>query len=319
MGRDAGDKGEVGITEGGWICPSTRAFVAEARQTPGFSWLDLLHGYAYARWPYLYIGVGTGRHPLVRWIKPFAQFVDRLFPRNGGSQEGARRLADRYHGKVLPPDAARQLVTVGEEVRLTDLEQVIPYPLARDIILKNPEQIVALECPCRASVAEPCQPLDVCLVVGEPFAGFIAAHHPRRARWVDAAEAMEILEAEHAQGHVHHAFFNDAMLGRFFGICNCCRCCCGAMQAHQRGTPMLASSGYVAAVDAELCAACGLCADDCPFAALVVDHGHAVVDYAACMGCGVCVSHCPEEAISLQRDPAKGAPLEIQELLAHAA
>jgi heterodisulfide reductase subunit A-like polyferredoxin len=93
------------------------------------------------------------------------------------------------------------------------------------------------------------------------------------------------------------------------------------MQAHhaKRGTPMLASSGYVAQVDAELCAACGSCADFCQFAALSLNDDHAVVDLAACMGCGVCVAHCPQEAISLVRDPAKSEPLEIQKLIARAA
>jgi ferredoxin len=43
------------------------------------------------------------------------------------------------------------------------------------------------------------------------------------------------------------------------------------------------------------------------------------IDAAAYMGCGVCVSQCPEEAISLQRDPAKGEPLEIQKLITRAA
>ena len=82
---------------------------------------------------------------------------------------------------------------------------------------------------------------------------------------------------------------------------------------------MLASSGYVAQVDEDLCAGCGLCADYCQFEAITVDNGYAVVDYEACMGCGVCVSQCPQEAISLLRDPAKGEPLEIQKLIAHAA
>jgi len=91
------------------------------------------------------------------------------------------------------------------------------------------------------------------------------------------------------------------------------------MQAHQHGTPMLASSGYVAVVDAELCAACGTCADYCQFWAVSVDNGHATVDLAACMGCGVCVSKCPEQAISMRHDPAKGKPLEIQKLIAEAA
>ena len=36
------------------------------------------------------------------------------------------------------------------------------------------------------------------------------------------------------------------------------------MNAHRNGTPMLASSGYVAQVDADLCAACGTCADYLP-------------------------------------------------------
>jgi heterodisulfide reductase subunit A-like polyferredoxin len=91
------------------------------------------------------------------------------------------------------------------------------------------------------------------------------------------------------------------------------------MQAHRNGTPMLASSGYVAQVDADLCTACGTCADFCQFAALSLNDDHAVVDLVACMGCGVCVSCCPQEAIELVRDPAKGEPLDIQELIARAA
>jgi heterodisulfide reductase subunit A-like polyferredoxin len=81
-------------------------------------------------------------------------------------------------------------------------------------------------------------------------------------------------------------YYKDAMLGRFYAICNCCSCCCGAMNAQRHGTPMLASSGYVAVVNAELCTACGSCADSCQFAAISVDDGFACIDAAACMGCG---------------------------------
>jgi heterodisulfide reductase subunit A-like polyferredoxin len=91
------------------------------------------------------------------------------------------------------------------------------------------------------------------------------------------------------------------------------------MQAQRNGTPMLASSGYLAQVDADLCAACGECADVCQFAAISVDDGFAHIDVAVCMGCGVCVSQCSQEAISLLRDPAKDEPLEIQKLIAYAA
>jgi Na+-translocating ferredoxin:NAD+ oxidoreductase RNF subunit RnfB len=114
-------------------------------------------------------------------------------------------------------------------------------------------------------------------------------------------------------------YYKDAMLGRFYAICNCCSCCCGAMEAQRNGTPMIASSGYVAVVDEVLCAGCGECADVCQFAAISVDDGFARVDIAGCMGCGVCVAHCPQDAIELVRDADKGEPLEIQRLIAAAA
>ncbi len=309
-----------------WPRPSTRAFFREGRRTPGYSFFDWLHGYVYGRWPYLYIGVGTGEHRLARFLAPLGGKLLRLLmprPADDGptllsSESGdSIAFADTYHGKVVPLEAATQLVMVQEEVNLTNLEQIIPYTRARDIVLRNPDHIVALECPCRSVRPNPCLPLDVCLIIGEPFASFVAEHHPRRSRWLSPGEAAEILRAEHERGHVHHAFFKDAMLGRFYAICNCCACCCGAMQAWRNGVPMLAASGYRSRVDADLCIGCGDCSNLCQFGALSADDGVAAVDAALCMGCGVCVSHCTQGALSLVRDPSKGEPLEIRELLAN--
>lgn len=301
-----------------WPRPSTVAFAREARRTSGFNLFDWVHGYVYGRWPYLYIGIGTGEHPLARIFGPVVRWLARLFPPRV-PDPGRVTFADTYHGKVVPLEAATQLVTVEEDIRLTNLEKVIPYALARDIVLQHPDHIVVLDCPCRVSRPAPCLPLDVCLVVGEPFASFVAEHHPNRSRWITPGEAVAILRAEDERGHVHHAFFKDAMLGRFYAICNCCACCCGAMHAHRNGTPMLASSGYVGRVDADLCVGCGVCADFCQFGALSVADGTAAVDAAACMGCGVCVPQCAQEALSLVRDPAKGEPLEICDLKARLA
>jgi dissimilatory sulfite reductase (desulfoviridin) alpha/beta subunit len=155
----------------------------------------------------------------------------------------------------------------------------------------------------------------VCLIVGEPFAGLVLEHHPGKSRRITQAEALEILQAEDARGHVHHAFFKDAMLNRFYAICNCCACCCGAMQAQRHGSPMLISSGYVAQVDQELCLGCGECESICQFDAIHVPNGLSEVDEAICMGCGVCVEHCPNAALSLLRDYSKGEPLEIHRLI----
>jgi Pyruvate/2-oxoacid:ferredoxin oxidoreductase delta subunit len=211
----------------------------------------------------------------------------------------------------MPLEKVTRLVSVREPIAVKDLEQVIPYSRARDLILKNPDHIVVLDCPCRSARANPCLPLDVCLIVGEPFASFVGEHHPERSRWITPEEAVEILHAEDERGHAHHAFFKDAMLGRFYAICNCCACCCGAIRAHRNGTPLLASSGYVSTVDDEQCIGCGDCNDFCQFFALTLTDGHAAIDTELCMGCGVCVSHCPQGALSLQRQSAKGEPLDI--------
>jgi ferredoxin len=306
---------------------STMGFIREARRTPGYGLFDWLHGYLYARWPYLYISIGTGEHPLSKSFVRARRLWQRVFPpeqqpsasRAASEAFGDRptTFADTYHGKVVTLESATKLVSVQQEVRLTDLEHVIPYALARDIVIKNPDHIVALDCPCRAARPNPCLPLDVCLIVGEPFASFATEHHPARTRWITSAEAAEILSAEHERGHVHHAFFKDAMLGRFYAICNCCSCCCGAMQAQRHGVPMLASSGYVAQVDPSECIACGSCQERCQFGAIAVN-GHAVVDPAECMGCGVCVSHCPQEAMALVRDESRGVPLELEVLMREA-
>ena len=114
-------------------------------------------------------------------------------------------------------------------------------------------------------------------------------------------------------------YYEDAMLGRFYAICNCCSCCCGAMQAQRNGVPMLAASGYVCQANSARCEGCGTCAESCQFGALSLEAGRIVLHEAACMGCGVCVSKCPAEALSLVRDPARGEPLEIRVLMARTA
>ncbi len=296
---------------------AARAFHREAKESSSVTFWDWVHGVIYSRWPYFYIGVATGEHPLARMFIPIYSFLSRwLFhPSKQKGKIQAQRFADGYHGKVVTTTGARQLVTLNENLDLGDLEQIIPYNRARDLILKNPDHIAVLDCPCRVVRKNPCLPLDVCLIIGEPFASYVVEHHPGRARYITSEEAETILEEEHARGHVHHAFFKDAMLGRFYAICNCCSCCCGAMQARQNGVPMLASSGYVIRHKEDICTACGDCAVACPFGALKIRDGKLSVLESVCMGCGVCVSVCSNSAMSLERAPHRGEPLEVAELI----
>jgi Pyruvate/2-oxoacid:ferredoxin oxidoreductase delta subunit len=298
---------------------STRSFFEEAQKIQDFSLFDQLHGYVYLRWPFLYIGIAKGEHPISKMIAPFWRLFSRFWPKPSPEKLDRMTFADTYHGKVVPTEAASQLVTINADIRIDDLEKIIPYRRARSIIMNNPDHIAVLECPCRSVKENPCLPLDVCLVIGEPFASFAIEHHPERARWISQAEAVAILEAERQRGHVSHAFFKDAMLERFYAICNCCQCCCGAMKAHNNGTPMLASSGYVAKVDDLLCIGCGECQQYCQFGAISSQNEHALIDEEICMGCGVCEAHCQQGAITLVRDPIKGVPLEIFNLMHRAS
>jgi Pyruvate/2-oxoacid:ferredoxin oxidoreductase delta subunit len=301
-----------------FICPSTRKFYRESRAIKTHALGDFIHGYIYGRWIYTYIGVAKGRHPLTKILGPLFSFISFLFPKakvDTDNQSDVNKskitFADGYHGKVMPLDKASKLVMVNQPLKLPDLEQVIPYKRARAIILENPDHIAVLKCPCRAAQEKPCQPADVCLIIGEPFVSFILEHHPDKAKWITQQEAVAVMAAEAERGHVHHAFFKDAMLDRFYAICNCCCCCCGAINAHRNGTPMLASSGYVSEVDHDLCIGCGMCSGFCQFDAIKMIDGLASVDFEKCMGCGVCASKCEQEAITLKREPAKGEPLDV--------
>ena len=69
-------------------------------------------------------------------------------------------------------------------------------------------------------------------------------------------------------------------------------------------------------MDAELCIACGSCAESCQFGAIALVEGTVVVDSDACMGCGVCTDRCAQGAVRLVRSPDKGDPLELRELIA---
>ena len=306
------------------VSESTRKFIQASREAQDYTLKDFLHGYIYGRWIYLYIGLGKGEHPLAKKLIPVWNFFRPRKPAKEmpagtlphSMSAATETLADGYHGKSLPLESAKKLVSVNQPLHVPDLEHVIPYVRARAILQENPDHIVVLECPCRTYKETPCLPLDVCLVIGEPFASFIMQHNPEKARWITQEEAAKIIEQEDARGHVHHAFFKDAMLGRFYAICNCCACCCGAMNSHKNGTPMLACSGYLAEIDQDLCIGCWTCEPYCQFGALILtDEATSGVVWENCMGCGVCVNKCPEGAIELVLAPEKGVPLEIEKLM----
>jgi len=80
--------------------------------------------------------------------------------------------------------------------------------------------------------------------------------------------------------------------------------------------PLLAPSGYLCEIG-EDCNDCGACVDACHFDAISVDEDteSCSVNKDKCMGCGICEDVCLPGAISLRREPSKGDPLDLGELL----
>ena len=257
------------------------------------------HFYVYGRWPMQYIGL----------------LIHRVFSLLDRFGKRARRwFADGYHGKTLTHEHAKSIINIDRTIPLRDLDRVVPYSRARHMLLDTPLDIAVFECPCRHARESPCQPTQVCMIIGQPFVDLILDHHPQTSRRMSREEALDLLEAEHRRGHVHVAWFKDCCLDRFFAICNCCKCCCGGIDAMvNHGIPMIASSGYVARVAQERCLGCGKCESLCAFNAIKVQQA-ACVDADRCMGCGVCVDHCPQSGISLEAAPDRGLPLDVADI-----
>jgi len=241
------------------------------------------------------------------------------------SQGGAE--TDIYHAKVVKLMDAIKLVTQKKDLTLPLPEQVVPWKVAKDVILQNPKSIAVGPCGCRLNSDNPCieYPMDVCLMVGDPAAGFIADLNPK-FRHITQDEAVGILEESHKRGDVHCAYFKREVANRFFAICNCCKCCCmgvkmwnligGIPGAKASGDMVfLVPSGYVAEIDEDVCVGCGTCAELNNFNCITIDDdGRPVINVDNCMGCGGCEGVCPEGAISLRLEPIKGAPLDIENL-----
>src|SRR5450759_3322377 len=104
---------------------STQRLFEESHTVP-----EAMHGYVYARFP-----------------KPYVKFL--LTPKNKVTHEGVQNLATHYHSKVLTHEHARAIVTLNRDIPLQDLEQIVPYPVARNLVLHGPPDVVAYECPCR--------------------------------------------------------------------------------------------------------------------------------------------------------------------------
>ena len=55
----------------------------------------------------------------------------------------------------------------------------------------------------------------------------------------------------------------------------------------------------VAKVKTEECTGCGICMDECPANAIILENEKAIVYDDKCTDCGTCVDSCPNEVITI--------------------
>lgn len=274
-----------------------------------------VHGYIYLSRIVQYVSfVARAGRLLVRYSPRVARF-------------SLNWIVSRYHSKVLRFEDAKKLVTLNRDILVDPdvAEQVIPFKIANQIVIKNPDHITVMDCACRLAKKNHCSPINVCLAIGEPQASFVLEHCTKlHARKITSEEALRIVKDSHERGWVHTVWLKDAIGGRTYAMCNCCKCCCVGIEGmrvlstrnfENLPKPIL-PSGYVAMIDEEKCIGCGTCEEICPFDASEVDPvtQKARILYDKCMGCGVCVDNCKQEASTLVRDPKKGIPLDLEEL-----
>jgi formate hydrogenlyase subunit 6/NADH:ubiquinone oxidoreductase subunit I len=257
---------------------------------------------------------------------PMAGFIEFALMRTRGDID-QKYLSELYYQYMnVEEDFVKDLffvtetrlgrVYVQEPVLTNDkTNHILDYERATHII-DEAEYIGVGTCYCRHKMyhaGHPCEinaPMEVCLTFDNVARSL--SEHKGYARLISKEEAKDILELSYESNLVqigenvreHPAF-----------ICNCCGCCCEALQAARKFSPMqpVATTNYIPKVSLEKCIGCGKCEKVCPILAISMENSgddeaakrHAKVDEEICLGCGVCARNCPTKAIELNRRPVQ--------------
>ena len=191
------------------------------------------------------------------------------------------------------------------------MNHILDYERASHIV-EEADYIGLGLCYCRHKAyhaGHPCEidaPWDVCLTFGNVARSL--AEHGGHAKLISKAEAMDALERSYAANLVQ---IGENVRENPAFICNCCGCCCEALQAARRFAPMqpVATTNYMPEIGEEGCVGCGKCEKVCPVLAITMKEDETthkkrpVINKEICLGCGVCARNCPTKTIVLKRRP----------------
>lgn len=173
---------------------------------------------------------------------------------------------------VIPVEKAIEM-----ENESVDLEHISHW------LNKYEGKYAASPCSCRRSRlthGEGCadDPEGWCIAVGD-MADYVVETQ-KDGRYIDKAEALEILKAAEDNGFVHQITNIDGA-NKIFAICNCNVNVCYALRTSQLfNTPNTSRSAYVAKVEKANCVACGKCVEFCPAGAVKL--GQKLCDKEGC-------------------------------------
>ncbi|CAB5106985.1 Uncharacterized di-4Fe-4S ferredoxin domain-containing protein, DVU0498 type [Olavius algarvensis associated proteobacterium Delta 3] len=191
---------------------------------------------------------------------------------------------------------------------------VLDYERASEVIKSSPHRGISM-CYCRHKmmhVDRACDaPMNICMTFNTTAESLTRHGH---ARSVEVSEAMELLAKARENNLVQ---FGENVRRRVNFICNCCGCCCEAMNAARRFAVMhpIHTTNFMPVVDKNTCNGCGKCVNPCPVEAMTLVSANdpdrlkkklARLDQSRCLGCGVCVRACTKtHSITLSPRPRR--------------
>lgn len=193
-----------------------------------------------------------------------------------------------------------QVLTNDQAIHVLDYERASYF-------IKTSSHIGISMCYCRHKeehLGQNCDaPMDICMTFNHTAESLARKDY---ARLVDSVEGLELLHKAYEHNLVQ---CGENVRENVAFICNCCGCCCEAMQAARKFGILqpVHTTNFIPNINENSCNGCGRCVKVCPIGAITITKGKsnnktlatAAINEDICLGCGVCVRSCTKKSIAL--------------------